>query len=223
MSTTVVADQRALFKYKRACMYRNQFKLRVELIELLIKHESCRMGTKILRAAIAIANIRLKITGIPRPGVNPRVEMIDSLGSMFRCFVLARAGKVANRLEVLSNSYNNIFVKQIIFIAGYSYQSGHSKKLRRALLSALNVNSMNRLRRSLYERQKNMNSSTSDWLRTSINSALKCVQEIETPFSLQILSHRAINIAILVRSLDNTSLESIKLPVHLKKYVLHQE
>jgi len=92
MSTTVVADQRALFKYKRACMYRNQFKLRVELIELLIKHESCRMGSTILRAAVAIANIRLKITGIPRPGVNPRDEMIDSLGSIFRFFVLACAG-----------------------------------------------------------------------------------------------------------------------------------
>jgi len=68
-----------------------------------------------------------------------------------------------------------------------------------------------------------MKSSTPDKLRTFTNAALKCVQEIETPFSLQDLSRISIHRALSTWSLDNESLAGINMPVHLKKYVLRQD
>jgi len=158
------------------------------------------------------------------PGdMDPYDEMMDSLGDMVRCIVFARADHVTKELQSRMSCKDDTFRKSFIVIAGYSSQPGRSKKLLRALLSAFNANTVNRLKRVLSERQGLMDNSTPDSLRTCTDAALEYIEQKGTPFSLQRLSRLAIRRAMLTGTLNNESLASGILPVHLKEYVLRQE
>jgi len=213
-----------LLIYEPACSHRNQYKLRAELIQILVKNETCEMEHFILKAAIDIVTVRERgrITNIPG-NIDLYDEMVDSLGDILHSFVFAGADQVTYKLQDIMNHYEKTFVNDFIIIAGYSFQPGRSKKLVRSILSALNANIVNRLRRKIYELQQVMRITTPDKLRTFTNAALKCVKEIETPFSLQALSRSAIIHAMSTGSLNIESLASKRMPVHLKMYVLHRE
>jgi len=108
--------------------------------------------------------------------VDPINEMMESLGDMFSFFVLDHADGLAHRLEVMTKEdKRKSFIKSFLVIAGYSSQPGRSKRLVRALLSVLNVNTVNRLKWKLRERQRVMKDITPEKLRNFTNSALKCV------------------------------------------------
>jgi len=85
----------------------------------------------------------------------------------------------------------------------------------------MNANTVNGLRCELYKRQTEMDISEPERMR--INSALKCVDGIETPFSLQGLSRLAIRSALSTGILNNESLANNNIPVHVKEYILNQD
>jgi len=188
METTVLVDPVDLLIFDRSCSFRNQYKLRIQLIELVLKYVFCTIGRTIIQTVVDTVNIREQITHISG-----------------------------------DNLHKNSFIECFIYIVGYSSKPGRSMKLLSGLLNAMNVNTVIRLKCGLNERQQVMTCSTSDKLRTFTNAALKCIQDVDTPFSLQSLSRSAINYAISTGTLNNESLGVNNLPVHIKAYVLHQE
>jgi len=144
---------------------------------------------------------------------------MDILGDIFRGFVLAQAYKVAIELQNKMIGTEDFFLESFVYIVEYSYQPGHSKKLVRMILIAMNASTVNSLRRKLSERQRAMTDSTTNKVRAFTNVALKCIQGIQTPLSLQALAR----LVMSTRSTDNEALSTSKIPVHLKKYVLYQE
>jgi len=90
---------------------------------------------------------------------------------------------------------------------------------------------VNRLRCVLSKRQPrriefnrdSMRDSTPDEFLTILTRALNCIREIKAPFSLQVLTRIEINRAMSTGAVNTESLSTGILPVHLKKYVLHQE
>jgi len=180
------------------------------------------MGSAILQTAVDIVDVLDMVTPI-RGDVDPYDEMIDSLGDMFRYFYLARADQVTRRLQIKMGTEESILINAFTVIAGYSSQPGCSKKLFRALLGALNATTVKRLRDELYERQQAMDASTPDKLRTSATVAFNCLKNIVTPFRLESLSRLEIKRALSIGTMNNESLRSSFMPVHLKEYVLGEE
>jgi len=147
---------------------------------------------------------------------------MDMMGDIYRYFMQAWVDRVTYELQDKIN-WANSYVESFIYMAGYSYQPGRSKKLIRMILNSLNVNTVNRLRSLLTEQLAEETMSTSHKFRTFTITALECIQSIQTPFSLKSMSRRVINRVMSTRSLDNQSLSNVVLPVSLKKYGLHQE
>jgi len=58
MMSSIFPYAQTLLDFENACAYRSNFKVRAELIEILLKHESCVIGSNILETAIDIVNIR---------------------------------------------------------------------------------------------------------------------------------------------------------------------
>jgi len=205
-----------------ACAYSNQLKLHAELIQILVKYETCRMGSAILQTAVDIVDIRDMVAPIVGD-IDPYNEMIDSLGDMFRYFYQARADQVTDRLQIKMGPVESILMKAFIVIAGYSSQPGCSKKLFRAIMSALNADTVNRLKRGLYKKLQAMDTSTPVELRTITHVAFNCLKNIVTPFRLEGLCRLEIRRALSNGTMNNESLKSNVIPVHVKEFVLHQE
>jgi len=222
MKSIIIADPVDMLEFECALAYHHQFKLRVKLIEMLTKHESCQIGSAILQAAIDLVDICDILADTPG-NKDPYNEMMDNLGDMMRHFLLAHADKLAAELQVRINSEDKTFIDSFIASAGYSSQPGHSKKLFRTMLSAMNANTVKSLRRELSKRQTAMDKSTHDTHRTFITIAMKSVEQIQTPFSLEVLSRLAMRKALRARILNEESLTSDVIPVHMRAYVLNQE
>jgi len=155
--------------------------------------------------------------------IDPYNEMMDSLGDMFRYFYQARADQVTERLQIKMGPAESILIHAFTVIAGYSSQPGCSTKLFRAIMSALNATTVNRLRCGLYEQLQAMDTSTPLELWTITNVAFNCLKNIVTPFRLESLSRLEIRRAISNGTINNESLGTNVIPVHIKEFVLHQE
>jgi len=226
LDSPMIRDSGVLSNYKRACAERSLFTLRVELLEIFVKHESCKLEMHILIAAAEIMCVREKIIFPPGIILDPFNEMFDSLAEMFQCLVMGQFNEMVNRMEGKMRSNNRskkTFIEAFIIIAGFSLRPGCSNKLLRAIISVLNANMVKRLKCGLSKRIQVMRPSTPDKLRSFANAALKYVEEIQIPFSMQNLSRFAINRGLSMGSQNIESLTSNKLPVHLKAYVLHQD
>jgi len=221
LESTRIEDPTWLLDAECASAYQGQFKLRVHLIGMLIYHKSCAIGSTILQTAKDIVDI-CEITDIPI-NLDTYTGMMHSLGHMMSHFLLARYDQVSKELEEIINYEDKIFIESFVAIAGYFLQPGHSKNLLRVLLSVLNANTVIILRRELSKLPHVMDTSTPDTQRTFTNVALECVEQIQAPFSLQALARLTIRRGLASGILDDDSLASDALPVHMKAYVLHQE
>jgi len=99
IQSTTFNNPMVLLDFVGACKYRDVFELRVELVEMLIKLESCSIGSTILKTVIDIVEINEMITHIPGK-IDTYNEMMNIIGGIVLCFVIARADKVANELQV---------------------------------------------------------------------------------------------------------------------------
>jgi len=116
IKSTLIRNPKSLLRFARACQYRDQFKLSVELIKMLVKYETCQMEDTILQTAVDIVKIRERITQIPG-NTDLYDEMVESLGEMFRYFVLVQ---VTMRLHNLRNQREKCFIDTFIVTARYS-------------------------------------------------------------------------------------------------------
>jgi len=126
IKSTFIRYPRDMITYTRACAYRNQYNLRVRLIQMMVKHESCHMEYAILNAATDIVQLYEQMTDMPGT-IEIYKEMMDSLGEMFRQFVLVRPEKMTARLGVKMKQKE--YIKFFIAIAGHSSQPGRSKNM----------------------------------------------------------------------------------------------
>jgi len=210
-----------LMKFSDACSYRNQLQTCAALLELCLKYGgSSNYCTYFGQFIILYSAHNLLIKGeniMHIPGnVDPFNDMIDILGDISRYLFLARP-------DVFKKEYvGKRFIKLFRSVVGYSYQNGRSKKLARVILSSLNARSVNILKRNL-PKQRGVKHSTPDKLSRFKNNTMTWVQETKIPFSLQVLSRHAINRAMSIRSLDRSSVADLKIPAHLKSWILHQD
>jgi len=211
-----------LLVFEAAQKYRNQLRLRAALTELLVKHKYCEIFT-VLKAAKELVEVCESMQDNP-VSFYPCSEAMDILGDIFLYFVLAQADSVATELQNIINHAYDFAVEAFIYTAGYSSQPGHSKKLLRMILSAMNTSTVSRLKCVLSEPQRAIREmNDADEFPGFTAAALKYIQGMETPFSLQVLSRSAFNRAIATGKLNTELLSTAEIPVNLKKYVLHQD
>jgi len=211
----------------------NIYILITELIELLFKHGTQRSHSSLKQYSsvvfVLLAAERLVKTGDTTEDLlanpNPLHDIMDSLGEIYRLFVLAELG------AGLTNDYKNSYFDGVEFrnafltISRYSSQSGHSKKLIQLLLSTLSTFALNRLR-CVYLRcldnlsTMDMSRQTVEVLYRDVNNALDWVRGVVTPFSLQRLSRDVISRAMLHRCLRAQDTASLGLPVQLEQCLI---
>jgi len=222
LKSVIITNPFFLSIFKDVFLYRNRIQICVVLTELLLKYETCPIPIlNVLQSAKVLAEVCEAVNN--RNFLYQYDRVIDMLGDIVRNIALAQVDGVADELEDKMGGAEDIFIDSFVSIMEYSSQPKRSKKLVYMIPNALNASTVNRWTWVLSERLRAMTESTPANCLASTSAALKCIRDIETPFSLQRLCRREINRAMSTGELKSELLSGGELPVHLKKYVLHQE
>jgi len=207
-----------------ACAVNSYFKLVAELTRLLLIRRADPSRSQLYRIAMSVASdvvkIRENLDQEP-DNLDPYDEIIDSCGNIFRYLMLAGADRFSDEYWD-KISYDIDHVSSFVCIAGYSLSSGRSKKLTNMILSALDATNINELRLQVHRFQLVMKGYNPENVSYYIDSAMKWIQCVQLPLSLQDLASRAINRAMSSRSLLDIGASSLDIPCHLKPYILLQ-
>jgi len=214
------------FPYITYC--RNQLQLLADLVKLMSKYKvnfiwclDLEIHMIIIRKGALLSQMFELIKHMPEY-VEKYYEMMESLGDIFGYFLLVSS-------DIFTAEYwdkhidEDLFMHAFVQIAGYASQPGHSKKLMRMILKALNANNVNKLRRVLPGHEHALLAFSEEYsaelVSTLRNNALEWVMTVQTPLSLQELTSRVIIRTMSHRCQDGVP--TLGLPVHLISYVLN--
>jgi len=212
--------------------HENMYILINEVIELLLKYGAQRSHSSLKQSASTILVIltaerlvKMYDTVVYIPAnLNPLHDIMDSLGGIYRLFVLAESGASMTDDDTNSFFHRAAFRNAFLAISRYSSQSGNSKKLIQLLLCTLSTSALNGLRCWCLRRledlsKKEMSGQTTEAKRRYVNNALEWVRGVLIPFSLQRLSRDVITRAMLHRCLRAQDTASLCIPVQLEQYL----
>jgi len=114
--------------------------------------------------------------------------ILDGLGDLFYCILMALQGKVGNTWGTYLNKNT---MESFIKLAGYSSGPGRSRRLMQLLMTNLSAAQLSELGGMLSRRLEDMTEDTASEILTSTTSALEWVRGVEPPlYSLLYLSRQ---------------------------------
>jgi len=144
--------------------------------------------------------------------------ILDGLGDLFYCILMAVQGKVGNTWGIYLNKDT---MESFIKLAGHLSGPGRSRRLMQLLMTNLSGVQVIELGGILSRRLGDMTGDTPSEIRTSTTSALEWVRGVEPPpYSLLYLARHAINVARSGGSLPSAAI--LEIPECLRQYLLYK-
>jgi len=147
------------------------------------------------------------------------IRTFSGFSEIFNTLLQAGAGGKTDDISWTIYIGGRSFVKTFISIAGYMSRFGQSEKLLRLVLSIQSAEQVNNLMHCLSERRflRRNERITSDLLDSTM-AALKLIEEVETPYSLQHLARRSVRHSMSSRRI-RVALSFVDLPKSMKKFL----
>jgi len=195
-----------------------------DLVELLLKHGAHpTQGEVTLPNHCEIftnaANLVRKYELGERRFEDDYNTILECMGAMFRCLLLARTGVDQGGYFPDGFVDRASFPLSFASIAGFASRCGHSKKLIRLVLDTMSANQVIRLKDKLSKRL-NLTDPTvaADINRTSLVSAIEFLDGLHMPFRLEHLARLSILSTMSYCGIRNSS--SLGLAKFVEQYVL---